>query len=823
MNRREFLRSGAAAGIALSLPTVTFLSGSEMAYTAQEDEQLRAHMIWSSESVPIPLKLNGPSPSIASSSPGHPSVVTSDLHTAFIKELTLEAAPANALIRLFSFTRYRLYINGVYQGRGPSRFQNQRPEYDTRELGRALRAGKNTIAVLVHRDAPTGRIMRHDPGFAAAIQLTHGSHTQVFITDTSWLSKPDVSFGPRDEAWSSIEENIDARKGFDLTTADFSSTRWPPSILVGGPAFFPVWPRTTPLQREIPRKWSSIERQLPVVMQPRDETSFELPEIIQGYHELELDADEGSELEIAYLLPQGERNGLSTYIARSGIQTYMGGDTFAHKRLSIRLRSGSVRLTRVAAIEVRYPFERAGSFHCSDPMLNQLWNISARSLEVLSEDSYVDCADRERVEWTDDSPPAFDCTRVMMRGPDSDGSAYWGDNRLLKALLRRIALTQQPDGQLKAHSCSDRFDIHAIMEDRSCDWVILLRQYLDSSGDKGLVRELWPTLTRLMDWFLERRTGRGLVLAREWEVWDNPLRYQVCEGAGLNALLYRALHDGSYLGGMIGETADSKALSTNAERLKGDFNSLLWNNDEGTYDGALFGPGSKMNMQLNGRMFSGPIVNGRYHPTAQAALFALYCEIVPPERVASVSGWVLSHLDEITAPMSYYYLCHAVYRMDAERQDREILGLIRTAWKNQVDSPWQTTWESLTDGGGSKVHMYGMVPGYFLTAFVLGAHRVGPVADRTIVIEPRCGDLSHAEGVAITEFGPVRINWSKGINGALSIDCTIPQTVKATLRVYRSDKSEFIWINHQRRKATSNGDFVEAALLPGSYRIHYPG
>jgi len=55
------------------------------------------------------------------------------------------------------------------------------------------------------------------------------------------------------------------------------------------------------------------------------------------------------------------------------------------------------------------------------------------------------------------------------------------------------------------------------MEDRSCDWVIQLRQYVESSGDVALVNELWPALTRLMEWFMSRRSARGLVLAREWE------------------------------------------------------------------------------------------------------------------------------------------------------------------------------------------------------------------------------------------------------------------------------------------------------------------
>jgi hypothetical protein len=54
-----------------------------------------------------------------------------------------------------------------------------------------------------------------------------------------------------------------------------------------------------------------------------------------------------------------------------------------------------------------------------------------------------------------------------------------------------------------------------------------------------------------------------------------------------------------------------------------------------------------------------------------------------------------------------------------------VLERMRTGWKPQVESPWQTTWEDLPDKGGSKAHMYGMVPGYFLTAHVLGARRAG--------------------------------------------------------------------------------------------------
>jgi hypothetical protein len=823
MERRIFLKSSLAAGISISLPRVAFLYDSASAQEAKPiGEFLTAQMIWSSESVPVPLKANGPAAAIASSSDGHQPVPTPDLHVVFAREFSLESVPSQASIRLFSYTRYRLYINGIYSGRGPGRFQNQRPEYDTREISGALRKGRNLIAVLVHRDAPTGRIMRHDPGFAAVVHLQHGSTPMTIATDPSWLAKPDRSFGPRDEAWASIEEHIDARNGFDLTNPGFAPAAWTPSILTGGPELFPVWPRTAPLQSETPREWSATGRQVPVVLQPGQEFTADLPEIIQGYHNLELDSEDGSEIEIAYQLPQGAQSGKSTYIARRGPQRYIGGDTFAFSRLSIRLSSGRATLRRAEAIEVRYPFQRVGSFQCSDPLLTQLWTICARSLELLSEDSYVDCADRERVEWTDDSPPAFDCTRVIMRGPTADGKEYWGDNRLLKALLRRIALTQTPEGQLKAHSCSERWDIHAIMEDRSCDWVVLLRDYFDSSGDIQLVNELWPTLKKLIQWFLDRRTARGLVQAREWEVWDNPLRYQVCEGAGLNAMFYRALSDAAYLGNKVGELSDSQSFAADADRLKSGFNTLLWNNDQGGYYGGLFGPGSKTAEQLNGRMFTGPFVDGHYQPTAQAALFALYSGIVPADRLNRVRSWLLAHLDQVTGPMSHYYLFHALLQMEEQKQDMLALDRMRTGWKLQVGCPWQTTWEELVDGGGSKAHMYGMSPGYFLTAFTLGARRVGPVSSRSILIEPRCADLAWACGIAVTEFGPVEINWSKGADGALSIECSAPPDTAATLRLYKQGRYESVSIDHQTRNALSKGNFIEVQLTPGKHAIQYP-
>jgi alpha-L-rhamnosidase len=103
---------------------------------------------------------------------------------------------------------------------------------------------------------------------------------------------------------------------------------------------------------------------------------------------------------------------------------------------------------------------------------------------------------------------------------------------------------------------------------------------------------------------------------------------------------------------------------------------------------------------------------------------------------------------------------------------------MREKWKGMADSPWQTTWEEFS--GGSRAHCYGMFPGYFLSAYVLGVREDGPVAAKRLLIEPRLGDLTHAEGTVVTEFGPVPVRWKMNPDH-LDFEFTVPEGVSASL------------------------------------------
>ena len=790
MNRRTLLKSGVLTGVNLSLSRVAPAASGLSGQSESIARILQDSFIWCADAVTLPTT-SGPDPSVAPPGVSSVSPVTrpdlwADQHAAFWHAFTLPSAALSPQLHLFAYTRYRLYINGRYIVRGPCRYQNQHPEYDNIDLTPHLAAGRNTLAVLAHRDSPSGRIMAHAPGFTAALVWHDAAGAQRhFATSPDWHAASERSFLARSSCWSSITESIDARLMPDWTSKSFDGTQWPAAVSVSAdPTFYPLSPRSTPLQRETPQAFS---RSVPVTPPESSSSSLELtlPRIVQAFHVLEFEAAAGLQLEVEYRLPEGQSSGSCSYTARAGRQTWISGDTFAFDHIRIHcVTPGDFHLLRSEAVEVLYPFTLAGSFQCSDPRLDRLWNICMRSLQLLSEDSYVDCADRERVEWTDDSPPAFDLTRVAMQGPPLPGSdtPVWADPRLLKSLLRRVSLTQMPDGQMKSHTCSNRWDVHAIMEDRSCDWVLLLQQYYEATSDKAFVREMWPATLRLLHWFLDHRTPRGLVQAREWEVWDNPLRYQVCEGAGLNAFVYQALRAAATLGRSIGRQPEAAGLAAAAEQLQQSFNLHLWNADAGTYSGALFGPTSSTSSAMGVRFDPTLLVNGVYPPTFQAALFALESGIVSPERLPLVQKYMLANFEPTRHIMSNYYLFRQLYSLNRPDLDIAVLDRIRKLWASQIASPWQTTWEAFDDG--SKIHTYGMVPGYFLSAYVLGVRREAPVSARALVIEPHLGDLAYAKGSVMTEFGPVPISWTRHAYESLSLSCTVPENVSAQLRLH---------------------------------------
>jgi hypothetical protein len=350
-------------------------------------------------------------------------------------------------------------INGVYVARGPSRFQNGYPEFDEIDVTRRISLQKNSIAVLVCNDQPSGRTMAHPPGLWFDLEMEFStSKSQKIVSDHRWRGICDESFRVPHSSWGSIVEDIDAtRISGNWMHRDFDDSSWP----FGNPideSDRSVWPipvaRRIPLLRE--REVAIREAGSEAALRAGDEFTWELDQTSLVYSVFDFDSTSGTQVSLTYLLPDGY-SASNHYIARDGRQEYTSGDTFACRWIKLRILKGSLRIRGLKTFEVLYPFERIGRFQCNDDELNRLWNICVRSLELLSEDAYVDCADRERVEWMDCEPPAYELTRLTQTGPGSGQAKTSADSRLMAQLLRRTAFTQTENGCVKAHMARETF------------------------------------------------------------------------------------------------------------------------------------------------------------------------------------------------------------------------------------------------------------------------------------------------------------------------------------------------------------------------------
>jgi hypothetical protein len=483
------------------------------------------------------------------------------------------------------------------------------------------------------------------------------------------------------------------------------------------------------------------------------------------------------------------------------------------------VKSGRATITGFKLIERTYPYTLLGSFQSSDEYLNKLWTMCARSCQVLSEDSYVDCADRERVEWMDDDPPGFNITRTAMAGPGEEGQLVYSDPRLLGAMIRREALTLQPDGWIKAHTASDRFDTHAKMEDRACEWVAGVRRYYEATGDASLLREIWPAVTAQMDYFLERRTANGLVRARDWVVWGNPLGYFVGETTTLNAFVQRALVDAAYLAKIEGDSTAGIKYAQAAEALAKAINTVLWDDKTGAYYSGYFEDADVATNRSNRRRLpaSLPLTDHLTPTTLEANLFALDRGIVPPERRAQVLAKMLEQQDQLTRStmMIYYYVIGQLYALDRPDLDARVLNFFRDKWAAMVAAPWQCSWEDFSTG--SKAHIYGMFPGYFLSAYVLGVRwENGVPIDQKLLIEPHLGGLTEVTGKVVTESGVVPVAWKRAASGGLDFAFTVPSGVTATLSIPAGPTGKFT-LNSKPATGKLVGARYQFTLPPGSY------
>ncbi|MGV3719486.1 MAG: family 78 glycoside hydrolase catalytic domain [Actinomycetota bacterium] len=173
-------------------------------------------------------------------------------YTYFRKRLTLDRAQKEAKIHLTADSRYQLFVNGAFVGRGPVRSDRRWLYYDTWDLAPHLKKGENVVAVLVHHfGESTFQYMQGRGGLLAEVVGQGGR--PLAGTDETWRALRSAAWsstGPRMSIQLGFNEAYDARQAPEgWTAADFNDSSWA-AVKEIGPAGMEPWPSLTP--RDIP-------------------------------------------------------------------------------------------------------------------------------------------------------------------------------------------------------------------------------------------------------------------------------------------------------------------------------------------------------------------------------------------------------------------------------------------------------------------------------------------------------------------------------------------------------------------------------------------
>jgi hypothetical protein len=118
---------------------------------------------------------------------------------------------------------------------------------------------------------------------------------------------------------------------------------------------------------------------------------------------------------------------------------------------------------------------------------------------------------------------------------------------------------------------------------------------------------------------------------------------------------------------------------------------------------------------------------------------------------------------------------------------------------------------------GYLCHPFGLIPAYSLPSYVLGVRKPEPVWEKTILLEPRLGDLLFVRGVGLTELGPVPVEWEKVAGNSLKFRFEIPENTEALIRLPRQGQQNQIILNGKPVHFTTEGRFLEFKVKQGEY------
>ena len=494
------------------------------------------------------------------------------------------------------------------------------------------------------------------------------------------------------------------------------------------------------------------------------ELLYDLGEQSCGYYEFDLTADAGVVVDLVgveYISPDGRiqwshgnRNGMR-YITKAGRNQFVSVKRRSQRYVFATLRNikSPVNIRYLGLIESTYPVDAIGMFASSDPRLDDIWSISARTLKLCMEDTLTDCPLYEQTHWVGDA-----------RNESLYAYSVFGATDIGKRCAKQTAqsLERYPIVGAQVPSGWD-----CLLPAWSFLWTVSTWDYYWETGEKAFLQEIHPAVVGNLKGAEKFIDERDLFSAPFWNFFD---------WTPIDQNQRTVLHNSLLLIGAIDAAQRSeKALGCNEHTawLQGLRDRLttgvkkLWDPGKGAYPDAIRDDGSISKSTSQHTSFLSVLYDAIERDNVDAAKRNL---LNPPDGMVRIGS-----------PFASQYLFEALEKLGLEN---EIVNLIYKNYVPMLEAGATTVWESFPSGttgsGGfptrSHCHAWASAPLYFLNRIAVGV-KPAAVGWQEAVISPHPGELTWAHGVTATPKGPISVSW-KLTGENMEIKATAPEGVR---------------------------------------------
>lgn len=470
-----------------------------------------------------------------------------------------------------------------------------------------------------------------------------------------------------------------------------------------------------------------------------------------GYITLEVEADEGAILDIAY----GEH--LSDMRVRSSVKTRnyafrtvcRGGKQkisfyihrLAGRYLEVFAHSGVRAVHTIGLHNAEYPLHY-NELHLNDRLFNKIYEISQRTLMLCMHEHYEDCPQREQALY------AMDSRNQMLAGYYA-----FGETAMPRASLKLLAQSQRECGLLELVAPGSCI---YVIPSFSLAWICAVNEYVLFSGDMTFAEEMLPVAKRIIEFFRIDERNNLVLTPQGEEMWNfyewtdgmnvdlvgDEVRYD----APLNSFFMMALRSYSDLCLYANNDAESMWAEKKIDIIYNSFHKAFYCEENKAYK---------------------TYIDGKTPHFAQLTqALALCSQCVPEEYQDAVRKSIIN--DNFVESS----LSHSVYKYDALMQDADqyaefVLSDIESKWGYMLYRNATSFWETILGekdfgGAGSLCHGWSAIPVYIFWRYIMGISPKSP-GYKQISLTPCCGNEFAANGMLRTPIGTLKASLEYGV------------------------------------------------------------